>query len=70
MVMPCSRSATRPSTQQAEIGMRGAAGGASRLAQRFALVVVEVGGVPKQAPDQRRFAVVDRAAGQHMSERR
>ncbi len=32
--------------QQAEIGMRGAAGGAPRLPQRLALIVVEVGGVP------------------------
>ncbi len=54
--------------EQAEIGMRAAAGGAAGALQRLALVVVEVGGIPQQPADQRRLAVVDRSAGQQMQD--
>ena len=50
--------------QQAEVGMRAAGRRVGRAIDRLALVVVEVGGVPQQAADQRRLAVVDRSARQ------
>ena len=54
--------------QQAEIGMRAAGRRVRRAIDRLALIVVEVGGVPQQAADQRRLAVVDRSARQQVQD--
>ncbi len=52
--------------EQAEIRVCAARGGAPRLLQRLALVVIEIGGIPQEAADQRRLAVVNRAASEQM----
>ena len=54
--------------QQAEIGVRAAAGGAAGALQRLALIVIEIGGIPQQAADQSRLAVVDRPAREQMQD--
>ena len=56
IVMPCSRSARRPSVSSARSG-------APFLRDRLQRVRVERLGVVEQAADQRRLAVVDRARG-------
>ncbi len=52
--------------QHREVGKIGAGGLAAGTAHVLALVFIEVGRIPEQAADQRRLAVVDRAAGQKM----
>ena len=66
MVMPCSRSAARPSTSRSEIER--AVAPAVPL-QRRDLVVGQHPAVVEQPPDQGRFAVVDRAAGDEAQHR-
>ena len=64
MVMPCSRSAARPSTKQGEVEF--AALGADLLRvglQRREVVLEDQLRVVEQAADQRALAVVDAAAG-------
>ena len=65
MVMPCSRSASSPSTSSAK--SMSLAGGAVLDAvafQRRELVVEDQLGVVEQPADQRRLAVIDAAAGE------
>ena len=62
MVMPCSRSARRPSVSRRKIE---AAGGevAGRLADAGELVFVDALGIVEQAADQGGLAVVHAAGG-------
>ena len=52
--------------QHREVGKIGAGGLASRAADILALIFIKIGGIPEQAPDQRRLAVVNGTAGQKM----
>ena len=62
MVMPCSRSARRPSvTKERSISPTPRA--ARGLGHRVDLVVEELAGVEQQPPDDGGLAVVDRADG-------
>jgi hypothetical protein len=74
MVMPCSRSAWRPSSSSAKSGLPDFAlllDGlqaeivllAGIAVERGGLVFLDRLGVPEQPADQRRLAVVDRATG-------
>ena len=65
MVMPCSRSASSPSSSRAKSNSSSVVPKRARIvAQRGDLVVVQAGGVADQPADQGRLAVIDRAAGE------
>ncbi len=62
MVMPCSRSARRPSvSSEKSIGPGGAVH--RRFGNRFELIFVDALRIVKQAPDQSGFAIVHAARG-------
>ena len=64
MVMPCSRSASSPSTSSAKsISLAGGAVTCGILGQRGQLVFEDQLGIVQQPPDQGRLAVVHRPAG-------
>jgi hypothetical protein len=70
MVMPCSRSAARPSSSSAKsIASPWVPWRAAVAFQRGELVVVELLALVQQAPDQRALAVVDAAAGDEAQQR-
>ena len=70
MVMPCSRSASRPSTSSAKSTSSPVVPCLLRIAlERGELVLEDLLGVGKQPADQRRLAVVDRAAGEKPQQR-
>ncbi len=70
MVMPCSRSASSPSTSSAKSTSSPVVPCLLRVAlQRRQLVLEDLLGVGQQPPDQRRLAVVDRAAGEEPQQR-
>ena len=70
MVMPCSRSAASPSTSSAKSSSSPCVPCFFEiLLQRGEQVVVREAGVVQQAADQRRLAVVDRAAGDEAQQR-
>ena len=62
MVMPCSRSARRPSVSSAKIHAAGGLAGA-RLRDRRQLVFVDALGIEQQAADQGALAIVHAAGG-------
>ena len=55
-----------PIDEETEVGLPAAARGAAGAFQRLALVVVEVRGIPQQAANQRRLAIVDRTTRQQV----
>ena len=70
MVMPCSRSASSPSTSSAKSMSSPFVPCLLRIAlERGELVLEDQLGVVEQPADQRRLAVVDRAAGQEAQQR-
>ena len=70
MVMPCSRSASSPSTSSAKSMSSPLRAVLLRIAlERGQLVLEDQLGVVEQPADQRRLAVVDRAAGQEAQQR-
>ena len=65
MVMPCSRSASRPSSSRAKsMPLVGRAEAPRILLQSGDLVLEQAGSIVDQPADQGRLAVVDRAAGE------
>ena len=62
MVMPCSRSARRPSVTKVEVDLADSPAGRGRR-HRLDLVVEELAGVVEEPPDKGGLAVVDRADG-------
>ena len=64
MVMPCSRSACRPSTSSARSSFAPGADAFAVAVQRRQLILVDLAGIMQQATNQGAFAVVDAATGQ------
>ncbi len=70
MVMPCSRSASRPSTSSAKSMSSPLVPCAPGIrVQRGELVLEDQLGVVEQPADQRGLAVIDRAAGEEAQQR-
>ena len=70
MVMPCSRSAWSPSSSRLKsIFSPLTARLCEASSTAAALILGDAGAVPQQPADQRRFAVIDRAAGKQLEQR-